>query len=71
MTINLAPVHHFRDHAHIGCVMIKLPTGETDYYASSGRRAGSSYRPREQGTNAAEFYSTVKSSYNASGQPHA
>ena len=59
----LVPAYHCRDHAHIGCMMIKLPTGETDYHASSGRRGGSSYRPREQGSYAAEFYSTVKTSY--------
>ena len=44
-------------------VMVNLPTAGVDYHVPFGGRKGSSYGPREQGRYAAEFYTTVKTSY--------
>ena len=52
-----------------GCVMVNLPTAGTDYHVPFGGRGASSYGPREQGTYAAEFYTTVKTAYVAAGTP--
>ena len=49
--------------------MVNLPTGGTDYQVPFGGRGDSSYGPREQGSFAAEFYTTVKTAYIASGTP--
>lgn len=43
--------------------MVNLPTAGTDYHVPFGGRKSSSYGPREQGPNAAEFYTTLKTSY--------
>jgi aldehyde dehydrogenase (NAD+) len=44
-------------------VMVNLPTAGVDYHVPFGGRKGSSYGPREQGSYAAEFYTTVKTAY--------
>ena len=44
-------------------VMVNLPTAGVDYHVPFGGRNGSSYGPREQSRYAAEFYTTVKTSY--------
>jgi aldehyde dehydrogenase (NAD+) len=49
--------------------MVNLPTAGTDYHVPFGGRGDSSYGTREQGTYAAEFYTTVKTAYIASGTP--
>lgn len=69
MTSSLSIANHFRAHSRSGCVMVNLPTAGTDYHVPFGGRAASSYGPREQGTYAAEFYTTVKTSYVANGSP--
>jgi aldehyde dehydrogenase (NAD+) len=46
-------------------VMVNLPTAGVDYHVPFGGRKASSYGPREQGTYAREFYTTVKTSYTA------
>ena len=69
VTKGLARATHFRQHAKTGCVMVNLPTAGTDYHVPFGGRGDSSYGPREQGSYAAEFYTTVKTSYIFSGQP--
>ena len=69
VTRDLARASHFRRHAKTGCVMVNLPTAGTDYHVPFGGRGDSSYGPREQGSYAAEFYTTVKTSYISSGQP--
>ena len=69
VTKDLARATHFRQHAKTGCVMVNLPTAGTDYHVPFGGRGDSSYGPREQGNYAAEFYTTVKTSYIFSGQP--
>lgn len=69
MTTSLATASHFRRHARTGCVMVNLPTAGTDYHVAFGGRGDSSYGPREQGSYAREFYTTVKTAYINAGQP--
>ena len=69
ITKSLARATHFRRNARTGCVMINLATAGTDYHVPFGGRGDSSYGPREQGGYAEEFYTTVKTSYIASGTP--
>lgn len=63
VTQSLRHATHFRRNAKAGCVMVNLPTAGTDYHVPFGGRKASSYGPREQGPNAAEFYTTLKTSY--------
>ena len=69
MTRSLARAAHFRSHMRAGCVMVNLPTAGTDYHVPFGGRGASSFGPREQGRYAAEFFTTVKTSYMAAGDP--
>ena len=54
---------HYKRHAQAGMVMVNVPTAGVDYHVPFGGRKGSSYGAREQGTYAAEFFTTVKTSY--------
>jgi aldehyde dehydrogenase (NAD+) len=63
VTTSLKHASHFKRHAQFGMVMINLPTAGVDYHVPFGGRKASSYGPREQGRYAAEFYTTVKTSY--------
>ena len=69
ITQSLARATHFRRNARTGVVTINLPTAGTDYHVPFGGRGESSYGSREQGTYAAEFYTTVKTSYTYAGSP--
>ncbi len=69
MTTSLARASHFRRNAKTGCVMVNLATAGTDYHVPFGGRGDSSYGPREQGSYAKEFYTTVKTAYISSGLP--
>jgi acyl-CoA reductase-like NAD-dependent aldehyde dehydrogenase len=69
MTRSLARASHFRANMRAGCVMVNLPTAGTDYHVPFGGRGASSYGPHEQGTYAAEFYTSVKTAYVAAGEP--
>ncbi|MFT7146134.1 MAG: aldehyde dehydrogenase (NAD+) [Yoonia sp.] len=69
VTKSLARATHFRRNAQTGCVMVNLPTAGTDYHVPFGGRGDSSYGPREQGSYAVEFYTTVKTAYISSGTP--
>ncbi len=69
MTGSLARAAHFRANMRAGTVMVNLPTAGTDYHVPFGGRGASSYGPREQGRYAAEFYTTVKTTYVAAGAP--
>ncbi len=69
MTRSLARAAHFRANMRAGCVMVNLPTAGTDYHVPFGGRGASSFGPREQGRYAAEFFTTVKTSYMAAGEP--
>jgi len=62
-TTGLKYASHFKRNAEAGMVMVNLPTAGVDYHVPFGGRKGSSYGPREQGRYAAEFYTTVKTSY--------
>jgi aldehyde dehydrogenase (NAD+) len=62
-TTSLKHATHFRHHAQAGMVMVNLPTAGVDYHVPFGGTKGSSRGPREQGRHAAEFYTTIKTSY--------
>ncbi len=62
-TTSLKHATHFKRNAEAGMVMVNLPTAGVDFHVPFGGRKGSSYGPREQGKYAAEFYTTVKTSY--------
>ena len=62
-TRSLKYASHFKRNAQVGMVMVNLPTAGVDYHVPFGGRKGSSYGPREQGTYAQEFYTTVKTTY--------
>ena len=62
-TGSLKHASHFKRNAQAGMVMVNLPTAGVDYHVPFGGRKGSSLGPREQGRYAAEFYTTVKTSY--------
>jgi len=69
VTQSLARATDFRRNAQTGVVTVNLPTAGTDYHVPFGGRGDSSYGPREQGKNAAEFYTTVKTAYISAGVP--
>ena len=62
-TTSLKHASDFKRNSQAGMVMVNLPTAGVDYHVPFGGRKGSSYGPREQGRYAAEFYSTVKTTY--------
>jgi aldehyde dehydrogenase (NAD+) len=62
-TGSLSNATEFRRRARAGMVMVNLPTAGVDYHVPFGGTKGSSYGPREQGTYAREFYTTVKTGY--------
>ena len=62
-TTSLKLATAFRKQAKVGMVMVNLPTAGVDYHVPFGGTKGSSYGPREQGTYAREFYTTVKTAY--------
>ena len=62
-TTSLKHATHFKRHAQAGMAMVNLPTAGVDYHVPFGGRKASSYGPREQGRYAAEFFTTVKTSY--------
>jgi aldehyde dehydrogenase (NAD+) len=63
VTSSLKFASHFKRHAQYGMVMVNLPTAGVDYHVPFGGRKASSYGPREQGRYAAEFYTTVQTTY--------
>lgn len=62
-TSSLRHATHFKRNAEAGMVMVNLPTAGVDFHVLFGGRKGSSHGPREQGRYAAEFFTTVKTSY--------
>ncbi|MCP3726284.1 aldehyde dehydrogenase family protein [Paraburkholderia sp. CNPSo 3272] len=62
-TTSLSYANHFRRHVQAGMVMVNTATAGVDYHVPFGGRKGSSYGPREQGSYAREFYTTVKTAY--------
>ena len=66
-TGSLKAAREFRRKSRAGMVMVNLPTAGVDYHVPFGGTKGSSYGPREQGRNAIEFYTTVKTAYSFGG----
>lgn len=62
-TENLGKARHFLRHAQAGMVMVNLPTAGVDAHVPFGGRKASNFGPREQGSYAREFYTTVKTGY--------
>lgn len=62
-TSSLKFASDFRKKSQAGMVMVNLPTAGVDYHVPFGGRKGSSMGSREQGRYAAEFYTTVKTTY--------
>ncbi|WP_321958236.1 aldehyde dehydrogenase family protein [Burkholderia cenocepacia] len=66
-TTSLRYASHFKRHSQAGMVMVNAATAGVDYHVPFGGRKGSSYGPREQGSYAREFYTSVKTAYISSG----
>lgn len=66
-TTSLKYANQFKRQSQAGMVMVNLPTAGVDYHVPFGGRKGSSYGPREQGSYAREFYTTVKTTYMMAG----
>lgn len=62
-TTSLKHARHYQANAQAGMVMVNLPTAGVDYHVPFGGTKQSSFGPREQGSYAREFYTTVKTSY--------
>ena len=62
-TTSLKYASDFKRKSQAGMVMVNLPTAGVDYHVPFGGTKGSSYGAREQGSYAAEFYTTVKTAY--------
>lgn len=62
-TTSLKHATDFKRNSEAGMVMVNLPTAGVDFHVPFGGRKASSFGPREQGRYAAEFYTTVKTSY--------
>lgn len=66
-TSSLKYATHFKRHVQAGMVMVNVATAGVDYHVPFGGRKASSYGPREQGSYAKEFYTTVKTAYTLAG----
>ncbi len=62
-TQSLRHAEHFKRNAEAGMVMVNLPTAGVDFHVPFGGRKASSVGPREQGSYAREFFTTVKTAY--------
>jgi acyl-CoA reductase-like NAD-dependent aldehyde dehydrogenase len=62
-TSNLKAAREFVRRSRSGLVMVNVPTAGVDYHVPFGGIKGSSYGPREQGHQAIEFYTSVKTAY--------
>lgn len=66
-TGSLKHARAFRHGARAGMVMVNLPTAGVDFHVPFGGTKGSSHGSREQGRQAVEFFTTVKTSYSFAG----
>ena len=66
-TSSLKYARAFQHHSTAGMVTVNLPTAGVDYHVPFGGRKGSSHGAREQGRYAAEFYTSVKTTYGFAG----
>lgn len=62
-TTSLKYARDFQRNSEAGLVMVNVPTAGLDYHVPFGGRKASSYGPREQGSYAVEFFTSVKTSY--------
>ncbi|MEL6665427.1 MAG: aldehyde dehydrogenase family protein [Pseudomonadota bacterium] len=62
-TSSLAVTRRFQKEAKAGMLMVNLPTAGIDYHVPFGGTKASSIGAREQGSFAADFYTSVKTSY--------
>ncbi|MBY0574133.1 MAG: aldehyde dehydrogenase family protein [Undibacterium sp.] len=62
-TTSLKYATQFRREMQAGMVMVNAPTAGVDYHVPFGGTKASSIGPREQGSMAMEFYTTVKTHY--------
>jgi alpha-ketoglutaric semialdehyde dehydrogenase len=62
-TTSLKLSSDFKRRSGAGMVMVNVPTAGVDYHVPFGGRKSSSYGPREQGSHAREFYTTLKTVY--------
>jgi len=62
-TTSLKFATHFKRHVKSGMTMVNVPTAGVDYHVPFGGTKASSYGPREQGTYAVDFFTTVKTAY--------
>jgi acyl-CoA reductase-like NAD-dependent aldehyde dehydrogenase len=66
-TTSLKHASHFKRNAEAGVVKVNQATSGLDFHLPFGGRKGSSYGPREQGSQAIEFFSVVKTAYTSGG----
>jgi aldehyde dehydrogenase (NAD+) len=66
-TTSLKYATHFKRNVEAGVVKVNQPTSGLDFHLPFGGRKGSSYGPREQGTQAIEFFTVVKTAYTSGG----
>jgi acyl-CoA reductase-like NAD-dependent aldehyde dehydrogenase len=62
-TTSLRRAEHFQANSQAGVVTVNLPTAGVDPHAPFGGRKASSYGPREQGSQAREFFTQTKTGY--------
>jgi aldehyde dehydrogenase (NAD+) len=62
-TTSLMYTREFMRRAKAGIITVNLATAGVDYHVPFGGTKGSSYGPREQGSEAIEFYTTTKTAY--------
>ncbi|MFV0462075.1 MAG: aldehyde dehydrogenase family protein [Nostocoides sp.] len=65
-TTSLSHAEDFRRRAQAGMVMVNLPTAGVDPHVAFGGRRRSGYGPKEQGSQAREFFTQLKVGYTAS-----
>ncbi|WP_226782254.1 aldehyde dehydrogenase family protein [Oceaniglobus trochenteri] len=62
-TTSLKHASDFKRKAQAGMVMVNLPTAGVDHHVPFGGTKSSSHGPREQGGQAREFFTTLKTAY--------
>ena len=63
VTTSLRHAEHFKRNSSAGMVMVNLPTAGVDYPVPFGGNGASSLGSREQGTDARQFFTRVKTTY--------
>jgi len=63
ITRSLKHASDFKRHAQVGMAMVNLATAGQEYHVPFGGTKASSYGPREQGSYAREFFTSVRTAY--------